>query len=193
MFELTEQLEFRLNNRVLGVLLNPLVIVEGIENPSSVSKKADGAYSVVVKKLMGSKTLALKVSVEGDGGRVVCEDDGAPRWVYSVVWRGVPGSATVELVLSLKSDVDGLKSRAKRLLEDLKVHILNGDVEEAYSRILSYFKDGYTAPQNTRPGGSAEEAKKQPQAHSPAERVVSALKLGSSGVPGVVPVVVTEK
>jgi len=151
MFEFTDRLEFRLNRRVLDTLLNPAIIVAALENPLSISKGQEGVYSAVVRRFMGTKTLEVKASVEGDGGRVACYDQGAPRWSYFVKWWNLPGSATVELTLGLQGYDDGLKGKAKRLLNDLKVHVLNGDVEEAYSRVLGYFKGGCPATSQAQP------------------------------------------
>jgi len=144
-----------LSSSTVDFLLNPAIIVGALENPLSISKGDGGAYTVVVRRFMGTKTLEVKASVEGDGGSVVCYERGAPRWSYSVKWWSLPGSASVELTLGLRGNDDGLRGRAKRLLDDLKVHLLNGDVEESYSRILGYFKGVSPDPKAQSASGSA--------------------------------------
>ncbi len=146
MFSVVDRLDFRLNKTVLGVLLDPPLVANIVENPVSITKIAEGEYSVVVRRLTGQRKLNLKSSSDGGGGSITCYDGDKPRWVYTVSWSSLPASASAELTLKFDGYDGGLKGRAKRLIDELKAHVLNGDIDKYYSSILDYFKsDGPVA------------------------------------------------
>lgn len=150
MFKLVDGLEFRLNRDVIQLILNPAVIIEAVENPLSITRVSQDEFEVKVRRLMGTKLLTAKFTSDGDGGTITCYDQGKQRWSYTATWSSLPGSATAQISFIFQSSDDGLKGRARRLLDELKAAVLNGRIEQHYSNILGYFK-GEIQPQREEP------------------------------------------
>lgn len=147
MFSLVDRLEHRLSGEVVKLLLNLELVVGAIEGSATIKKLSEGEFSVEARRLFGTRRLLVKASSDAGGGNIVCYEGGKPRWSYSVSWTSMPGSATAQISLEFRSADGGLKPKAKRLFEELRATLLNGNVEQHYTSILSYFKGETPEPQ----------------------------------------------
>lgn len=171
MFKLTERLEFRLTQDVVGFLLDPAVIVGAVEKPHTITRVSPEVLVAEVRGIFGARRLEVRASADAGGGTVICQQTGKTRWSYSVRWSTIPGSATAEIILEFASAENGLKPKAKRLLEELKATVLNGRIQEHYTTILDYFKGEHKRVWPAKPEAAQAGGKREGRLEAPAEQL----------------------